>query len=91
VLVGDQPDPPPSRIDQRDRLTTGDDVEQVRSSIEPLLQETADDETRFVDVKRLGMGELVWNHLSELSIDDSSVDPRADRDGRPHPGHGRQA
>ncbi|MDF1606400.1 ISL3 family transposase [Nocardioides sp. YIM 152315] len=42
----------------------------VWTSIEPLLEETADDETRFTGVKRLGVDEHVWHHVSEFPIED---------------------
>lgn len=38
------------------------------SSIKPMLQVMADDETRFAGVKRLGVDEHVWHHVSELPI-----------------------
>ena len=38
------------------------------SSIKPMLQVMADDVTRFAGVKRLGVDEHVWHHVSELPI-----------------------
>lgn len=32
-------------------------------SSEPLLQEIADDETRFADVTGFGVDEQVWHHM----------------------------
>lgn len=36
------------------------------TSIEPLLQAMTDDEGRFAGVKRLGVDEHVWHHVSEF-------------------------
>lgn len=48
----------------------------VWTSIEPLLQEMADDETRFAGVKRLGVDEHVWHHVSEFPIEDGGRGPK---------------
>jgi transposase len=42
----------------------------VWTSIEPLLQAMADDESRFDGVKRLGVDEHVWHHVSEFPVED---------------------
>lgn len=64
----------------------------VWTSIRPLLQEMADDETRFAGVKRLGVDEHVWHHVSEFPIEDGGrgpkqltgmVDLTPDADGKP--------
>lgn len=64
----------------------------VWTSIRPLLQEMADDETRFAQVKRLGVDEHVWHHVSEFPIEDGGrgpklltgmVDLTPDEDGKP--------
>ena len=48
----------------------------VWTSIEPLLQEMADDESRFAGVKRLGVDEHVWHHVSEFPIEDGGRGPK---------------
>ena len=48
----------------------------VWTSIGPLLQEMADDETRFAGVKRLGVDEHVWHHVSEFPIEDGGRGPK---------------
>lgn len=48
----------------------------VWTSIQPLLQEMARDETRFAGVKRLGVDEHVWHHLSEFPIEDGGRGPK---------------
>lgn len=48
----------------------------VWSSIEPLLQAMADDESRFAGVKRLGVDEHVWHHVSEFPIADGGRGPK---------------
>ena len=48
----------------------------VWASIEPLLQEMADDESRFAGVKRLGVDEHVWHHVSEFPIEDGGRGPK---------------
>ncbi len=64
----------------------------VWTSIEPLLKEMADDESRFAGVKRLGVDEHVWHHVSEFPIEDGGrgpklltgmVDLTPDADGKP--------
>jgi transposase len=64
----------------------------VWTSIRPLLQAMADDETRFTDVRRLGVDEHVWHHVSTMSIADGGggpkeltgmVDLTPDADGKP--------
>ena len=64
----------------------------VWASIEPLLQEMAEDETRFAGVKRLGVDEHVWHLVSEFSIEDGGRGPKQltgmveltpDEDGNP--------
>jgi transposase len=64
----------------------------VWSSIRPLLQAMADNETRFAGVTRLGVDEHVWHHVSELPIADGGrgpkqltgmVDLTPDSDGKP--------
>lgn len=48
----------------------------VWTSIEPLLKEMADDEGRFAGVKRLGVDEHVWHHVSEFPIADGGRGPK---------------
>ena len=48
----------------------------VWTSIRPLLQGMADDETRFAGVKRLGVDEHVWHHVSEFPIDEGGRGPK---------------
>ncbi|HEX5408133.1 MAG TPA: ISL3 family transposase [Pseudonocardiaceae bacterium] len=48
----------------------------VWSSIEPLLKQLADDETRFAGVARLGVDEHVWHHVSEKPIADGGRGPK---------------
>lgn len=48
----------------------------VWTSIEPLLRAMADDETRFAGVKRLGVDEHVWHHVSEFPIEDGGRGPK---------------
>ncbi|MGE9808155.1 ISL3 family transposase [Janibacter sp. G1551] len=48
----------------------------VWTSIEPLLQDMADDESRFAGVKRLGVDEHVWHHVSEFPIEDGGRGPK---------------
>ena len=48
----------------------------VWSSIRPLLQEMADDNSRFAGVKRLGVDEHVWHHVSEFPIEDGGRGPK---------------
>jgi transposase len=64
----------------------------VWTSIEPLLQAMADDESRFDGVKRLGVDEHVWHHVSEFPVEDGGrgpkqltgmVDLTPDEDGKP--------
>jgi transposase len=64
----------------------------VWSSIRPLLQAMADDEDRLVGVKRLGVDEHVWDHVSEFPIEDGGRGPKQltgmvgltrDEDGKP--------
>lgn len=64
----------------------------VWTSIRPLLQEMADDETRFAGVQRLGVDEHVWHHVSQFPIADGGrgpkqltgmVDLTPDEDGKP--------
>jgi transposase len=61
-------------------------------AIRPLLVTMADDETRFAGVKRLGVDEHVWHHVSEVPIADGGrgpkqltgmVDLTPDADGKP--------
>ena len=62
------------------------------TSIEPLLQAMADDESRCDGVKRLGVDEHVWHHVSEFPVEDGGrgpkqltgmVDLTPDEDGKP--------
>jgi transposase len=64
----------------------------VWSSIRPLLEAMADDESRFAGVTRLGVDEHVWHHVSERPIADGGrgpkqltgmVDLTPDADGKP--------
>lgn len=64
----------------------------VWTSIRPLSQEMADEESRFAGVKRLGVDEHVWHHVSEFPITDGGrgpklltgmVDVTPDADGKP--------
>ena len=48
----------------------------VWTSIEPLLQEMADDESRFAGVKRLGVDEHVWHHVSTTPIEAGGRGPK---------------
>ncbi|WP_453984344.1 ISL3 family transposase [Brevibacterium casei] len=48
----------------------------VWTSIEPLLKKMADDESRFAGVKRLGVDEHVWHHVSEFPIDNGGRGPK---------------
>lgn len=48
----------------------------VWTSIEPLLQAMAADESRFAGVKRLGVDEHVWHHVSEFPIEDGGRGPK---------------
>ncbi len=48
----------------------------VWTSIQPLLKAMADDETRFAGVKRLGVDEHVWHHVSEFPIADGGRGPK---------------
>lgn len=48
----------------------------VWSSIRPLLKAMAEDESRFAGVKRLGVDEHVWHHVSELPIDQGGRGPK---------------
>jgi transposase len=48
----------------------------VWTSIRPLLQEMADDETRFAGVKRLGVDEHVWHHVGEFPIECGGRGPK---------------
>ena len=48
----------------------------VWTSIQPLLQAMADDESRFTGVKRLGVDEHVWHHVSERPIADGGRGPK---------------
>lgn len=65
----------------------------VWTSIRPLLQEMADDETRFGGVKRPSVDEHVWHHVSEFPIADGGRGPKlltgmvdlTPRQGRPRP------
>jgi transposase len=65
----------------------------VWTSIRPLLTAMADGESRFAGVKRLGVDEHVWHHVSERPIVDGGrgpkqltgmVDLTPDADGNPH-------
>ena len=62
------------------------------TSIRPLLSEMAEDQSRFGGVKRLGVDEHVWHHVSEFPIEDGGrgpkqltgmVDLTPDEDGNP--------
>lgn len=46
------------------------------TSFEPLLQEMGDDESRFAGVKRLGVDEHVWHHVSEIPLKDGGRGPK---------------
>lgn len=48
----------------------------VWGSIQPLLAAMAADETRFAGVRRLGVDEHVWHHVSTLPIDDGGRGPK---------------
>ena len=48
----------------------------VWTSIRPLLAAMAADETRFAGVKRLGVDEHVWHHVSTLPIDGGGRGPK---------------
>ena len=48
----------------------------VWSSIQPLLKAMADDEARFAGVKRLGVDEHVWHHVSEFPIECGGRGPK---------------
>jgi transposase len=65
----------------------------VWCSIRPLLEAMADDESRFAGVKRLGVDEHVWHHVSELLTEQGGrgpkhltgmVDLTPGEDGKPH-------
>ncbi|GAA4743226.1 hypothetical protein GCM10023350_29910 [Nocardioides endophyticus] len=65
----------------------------VWGSVQPLLQATADDETRFVEVTALGMDERSWHHVSTKPIEAGGrgpkeltgmVDLTRDQQGRVH-------
>ncbi len=45
-------------------------------SIRPLLQAMAEDQTRFTGVRRLGVDEHVWHHVSEKPIADGGRGPK---------------
>ncbi len=49
----------------------------VWSSIRPLLEAMADDESRFDGVARLGVDEHIWHHVSEKPIDAGGRGPKA--------------
>ena len=62
------------------------------SAIRPLLKAMADDESRFAGVRRLGVDEHVWHHVSTMPIADGGrgpkeltgmVDLTPDADGKP--------
>ncbi len=64
----------------------------VWSSVQPLLAAIAADETRFDGVRRLGVDEHVWHHVSTLPVEDGGrgpkeltgmVDITPDADGNP--------
>ena len=64
----------------------------VWSSVQPLLAAMAADETRFDGVRRLGVDEHVWHHVSTLPVEDGGrgpkeltgmVDLTPDADGNP--------
>jgi transposase len=64
----------------------------VWSSVRPLLEAMADDESRFAGVARLGVDEHVWHHVSERPTDQGGrgskyltgmVDLTPDPDGTP--------
>lgn len=64
----------------------------VWSSIQPLLEQMAAEESRFAGVKRLGVDEHVWHHVSEFPVEDGGrgpkqltgmVDLTPDQDGKP--------
>ncbi|MCM0622615.1 helix-turn-helix domain-containing protein [Nocardioides bruguierae] len=58
----------------------------VWSSIQPLLVAMADDESRFVGVRSLGVDEHIWHHVSTKPTTAGGRGPRgADRDGGPDP------
>ena len=46
------------------------------TSIEPLLQAMADEESRFTGVTRLGVDEHVWHHVSERPIAEGGRGPK---------------
>ncbi len=48
----------------------------VWSAIRPLLVAMADDECRFAGVKRLGVDEHVWHHVSELPTEQGGRGPK---------------
>ena len=48
----------------------------VWTSIRPLLQAMADDDTRFNGVTRLGVDEHVWHHVSERPADQGGHGPK---------------
>jgi transposase len=45
-------------------------------SIQPLLQAMADDQTRFDGVRRLGVDEHVWHHVSTRPVEDGGRGPK---------------
>lgn len=49
----------------------------VWSSIRPLLEAMADDESRFAGVRRLGVDEHIWHHVSERPISAGGRGPKA--------------
>jgi transposase len=48
----------------------------VWGSIRPLLQVMADDETRFAGVRRLGVDEHIWHHVSTLPVASGGRGPK---------------
>ena len=48
----------------------------VWTSIEPLLQAMADDESRFAGEERMGVDEHVWHHVRELPLEDGGRGPK---------------
>jgi len=64
----------------------------VWTSVRPLLEAMADDESRFAGVERLGVDEHIWHHVSPRPVADGGrgpkeltgmVDLTPDADGRP--------
>ena len=82
VLVGGQPDPSRNASISGIARQLGTTWNTVWTSIEPLLQEMADDETRFAGVKRLGVDEHVAPRQRVPHRRRRPWPQAADRDGR---------